>query len=109
MELLPYEQFSAFRLEQFLPPDAEIVNGECDRQVWRCQCHSFFARATIFCFGDIPPATLSGIDTELGEGALPTWALAAPAAVVAVVAPPPPPQLIVVRILRARSPRRAFG
>jgi hypothetical protein len=71
MELLPYEQFSALRLAQFLPPDAQVDNYECDRQAWRCEYHDAFGEATIFCFADSPPTTLSGIDTELGEGGLP--------------------------------------
>jgi len=71
MELLPYEEFSALRLKQFLPPDAEIGDFQCDRQVWQCEYHDDFGELTRFCFADNPPTTLSGIDTELGEGALP--------------------------------------
>lgn len=71
MELLPYEKFSSLRLEQFLPPDAEINDFECDRQAWKCECHKQFAQ-TMFCFADSdPPTTLSGIRAQLGEGELP--------------------------------------
>jgi len=71
MELLPYEEFSALRLQQFLPPDAEINDYECDRQTWKCEYHEIFDESTLFCFADNPPTTLSGIGTDLGEGGLP--------------------------------------
>ena len=71
MELLSYEEFSSLRLKQFLPPDAEIDDYQCDRQVWQCEYHDAFGESTIFCFADNPPTTLSGIDTGLGEAGLP--------------------------------------
>jgi hypothetical protein len=74
MELLPYEQFSALRLEQFLPPGAEVDDYQCDRQIWQCEYHDAYGESTIFCFADNPPRTLSGIDTGIGEGGLPVEA-----------------------------------
>jgi hypothetical protein len=71
MELLPYEEFSALRLAQFLPPDAEINDYQCDRQVWQCEYHDTFGESTMFCFADNPPTTLSGIRTGLGDDGLP--------------------------------------
>jgi hypothetical protein len=74
MDLLPYEQFSALRIQQFLPPDAEIGAYECDRQAWRCEYHATFGDTTLFCFADKPPTVLSAIYTDVGGSGLPVAA-----------------------------------
>lgn len=73
MELLPYDEFSALRLRQFLPPDAETGWYDCDRKMWRCADHETFGDYTVFCFADADHTTVSGIvsamETDLGADA----------------------------------------
>jgi hypothetical protein len=71
MELLPYEEFSALRIGQFLPPGAKTGWYSCDRQLWRCEAHETFGTSTAFCFADEERSTLSGIVADMKAGDLP--------------------------------------
>jgi hypothetical protein len=73
MEVLPYDEFSALRLRQFLPPDAKTGWYSCDRKMWLCARHETFGRYTAFCFADEQHTMVSGIvsalETDLGADA----------------------------------------
>jgi hypothetical protein len=71
VELLPYDEFSALRLGQFLPDGAATGWYSCDRQVWRCARHQTFGTSTAFCFADEAGSTLSGIVANMKAGELP--------------------------------------
>jgi hypothetical protein len=71
MELISYEEFSALRIGQFLPPGTKTGWYSCDRQLWRCAEHETFGTSTAFCFADEMHSTLSGIVANMGAGELP--------------------------------------
>jgi hypothetical protein len=67
MELLAYDEFSALRLRQFIPPGAKTGWYSCDRKLWRCAEHETFASYTVFCFADEAHTSVSGIVSALED------------------------------------------